>query len=566
IVVRLDNVITPAKSLVSAESAEARYWPPGRLLYWVGKNNHLASSRADDGYGVFGTRNSKDARFSIPIEPTMNWPSVVHNRVRYRIDSSELSVELRLRSDDSILQKLDSFEFLDVDSDYLDKGWQSRYATFQTRRLERGNVMDHSDRSVWIRSSDPRGIDASFGFDPQLNTYTTRGGALPSPLEFPFELATKHYVGKSNIEDNRFLFNREISNVSNSPYLGMLYDPIVFDIPTRKVLSVGELQHAYIAGYPLYSIGNQWGGLLNDVFDRYFFSGQNSLSNSSEDSSVEMHPVLRAKRGVSDKENIQPEDLFVSWRFNVNSLNREAWLGALSSASPDDLIYHQPDGNLMDDIDSVQVKQAKHLPPIITRFPFSMSAWMGVDPLDFHSEATDPPIQFFHEGYKIFGERLNGSSDIESAYQALDISLASQLSAQIVQELEGRGKPIMRLRDLVVPDSVDEESVLERALSEVPELRQQIFNNDGGFEEQAVDPLLPAYTLPSDVMSLIAPVASVRGDTFRIRAYGAAEGRDNYYEKYCEAVVQRMPETVEGSSLKRKYELVSFRWIESTDL
>ncbi|MGB0373271.1 MAG: hypothetical protein ACPGN3_18225 [Opitutales bacterium] len=566
IVVKLDYEVTPSKSDISANAAETRYWPPGRMLYWAGKNNALSAGRTDDGYAVFGTRNSMDARYSLPLLPAQDWPSISHNRVRYEIPASDISVELILVRDGTVLQKLDSLAYYDVSSDYLAMDWRDRYVTFQTRKMERGNVIDHPDPSVWIRNLDPRDLNSSFGHNPELDNYTTPGGTPPDPLEHPTELRTRHYVGNTSQVDERFLFNRVLSNSPSSPYVGNLFDPILYDLPTRPILSVGELQHAYVFNAPLYAVGNQWGGDLNEIFDTHFFSGQNQVSSEEDEDPLMLHPAYRTMPENRGKANLEPEDLFVSGRFNVNSLNAGAWAAMLSAGSPHDFRYHEPDTNLMDDADDITLRTANALPPVLTRFPFSMPAWMGINPDYFYDEATDPPIQFFQEGYKFFGNRLNEDQLLESAYDALDVSLAEALSNAIVETIRVRGVPVFSLSDLVVPRNSDEDSILEQALSQVPELRRQIYNGDGVDNTQAVDPLLPAFTLPSDVMTLIAPVSSVRGDTFRIRTYGRLGDSDIIDEAYCEAIVQRLPELERLGGSKRKFEVISYRWIEKEDI
>jgi hypothetical protein len=88
-----------------------------------------------------------------------------------------------------------------------------------------------------------------------------------------------------------------------------------------------------------------------------------------------------------------------------------------------------------------------------------------------------------------------------------------------------------------------------------------------------------------DLMMLLAPVATVRGDTFKIRAYGearSADGTSILSRAWCEAVVQRMPEFVDPkdtpetalSSLSRpanqrfgrRFVITSFRWLNAGEI
>lgn len=95
----------------------------------------------------------------------------------------------------------------------------------------------------------------------------------------------------------------------------------------------------------------------------------------------------------------------------------------------------------------------------------------------------------------------------------------------------------------------------------------------------------PGVVTQGDLMMALAPIATVRGDTFKIRAYGesrSADGRTILARAWCEAVVQRMPDFVDPSDAPateitnlqssanqrfgRKFHQVSFRWLNSREL
>lgn len=95
----------------------------------------------------------------------------------------------------------------------------------------------------------------------------------------------------------------------------------------------------------------------------------------------------------------------------------------------------------------------------------------------------------------------------------------------------------------------------------------------------------PGMVTQGDLMMMLAPVATVRGDTFKIRAYGearAADGKSVLARAWCEAVVQRIPDFVDPADapaerqadLKslvnqrfgRRFEMVSFRWLNPKEL
>ncbi len=94
----------------------------------------------------------------------------------------------------------------------------------------------------------------------------------------------------------------------------------------------------------------------------------------------------------------------------------------------------------------------------------------------------------------------------------------------------------------------------------------------------------PATITQGDLVSALAPVMTVRGDTFRIRAYGESRTSDGKIaaRAWCEAVVQRMPSYVDpkdapevlpsaattpvNQTFGRRFDIVSFRWLEPKEI
>ncbi|TAE92523.1 MAG: hypothetical protein EAZ81_02720 [Verrucomicrobia bacterium] len=95
----------------------------------------------------------------------------------------------------------------------------------------------------------------------------------------------------------------------------------------------------------------------------------------------------------------------------------------------------------------------------------------------------------------------------------------------------------------------------------------------------------PSMVTQGDLMMLLAPIATVRGDTFKIRAYGDALGPDGVTvmaRAWCEATVQRLPEWVDAREspqvsvndlqsvvnqrLGRRFQITSFRWLQAKEL
>lgn len=113
------------------------------------------------------------------------------------------------------------------------------------------------------------------------------------------------------------------------------------------------------------------------------------------------------------------------------------------------------------------------------------------------------------------------------------------------------------------------QSPLERAIAAVPELREQAVVLGPEWGVQAVDERVPGAALPSDFLSLLAPVLGVRGDTFIIRGYGQSGG-DAWSplsaRAFCEAVVQRIADPADrigpGGDTFRQFVIVGMRWLQ----
>ena len=93
----------------------------------------------------------------------------------------------------------------------------------------------------------------------------------------------------------------------------------------------------------------------------------------------------------------------------------------------------------------------------------------------------------------------------------------------------------------------------------------------------------PGWIRQADILRPIAPVLSVRDDTFTIRAYGDALDKNGKViaQAWCEAIVKRSrefsdptdaadsinPPTIPRNiTFGRKYDIVSFRWLNADEV
>lgn len=94
----------------------------------------------------------------------------------------------------------------------------------------------------------------------------------------------------------------------------------------------------------------------------------------------------------------------------------------------------------------------------------------------------------------------------------------------------------------------------------------------------------PCYVTQADLLGPIAPILNARSDTFVIRAYGEATGRDGHpaARAWCEAVVQRVPDYINTTDAPetaakdllapvnklfgRRLKIAHFRWLAANEI
>jgi hypothetical protein len=118
-------------------------------------------------------------------------------------------------------------------------------------------------------------------------------------------------------------------------------------------------------------------------------------------------------------------------------------------------------------------------------------------------------------------------------------------------------------------------------LADRPMLTNPRFRTEQGWRSTGI----PGWITQADILQVIGPALAARSDTFRIRAYGEATDPQTGQPSaraWCEAIVQRMPEYIDGQdattdtptqlqspvnqTFGRRFVAVSFKWLSKDEI
>ncbi len=333
------------------------------------------------------------------------------------------------------------------------------------------------------------------------------------------------------------------------------------------------------------------GDIAKDIETVYedFLSGEEDLANRSyqaipEDSNLDSSELTDLVDEILDSPDGWlkiASRLEVDGMFNVNSTSVEAWKALLGRAKSLGQIAMQGDGEIVaEDVSNEHV---------VTRGAVATDVKAGSGPA--------------------FGGKFGNASEY-TGFRSLTDDQIEDLAEKVVEQVRLRG-PFLSLsefvnrrlssdEDLALAGAVqtainrlDEDPMEElrdpaNALSDttMPENDPKLDGADYAFSEAAEGSSAfgaPGWIRQADVLRPIAPVLSVRDDTFTIRAYGESRDRGGEIvaKAWCEAVVKRTrdfsderdaadsvdPPAIERNvTFGRRYEIVSFRWLNQEEV
>jgi hypothetical protein len=378
-------------------------------------------------------------------------------------------------------------------------------------------------------------------------------------------------------------------------------------IPSGSVSSGTTLDHSY---------------LLNDaLWDSYFFSSLTNYGGSTGGVMPTSKPLKSVLAGVFDgtepalNSRLVPATIpgdsqaladtlaarpdldrskqiakyvAVSGPFNVNSTSVDAWRAVLSSLRD----------RTVNGLDGAKALTVKYAPN-----PASLATTSS-------SNSTKTP---FVRAGKPLADSVPQAGLFWAGYRALTDPQIEELAKLIVAEITASGvqdgAPCLSLGEFVnrrpgsssdlhslaglLQTAIDKSTINDDSkardsktlsASTISAKRKQGVQTEdvlNGYSAEGT----PSMLTQGDLMSALAPIATVRGDTFKIRSYGealAASGNTILARAWCEVVVQRLPDFLDPADAPetavtsltsntnkifgRRFNIVSFRWLDEKEI
>ncbi|MFH1499646.1 MAG: hypothetical protein ABII82_17690 [Verrucomicrobiota bacterium] len=338
--------------------------------------------------------------------------------------------------------------------------------------------------------------------------------------------------------------NTAATNAGVSPdgALAGLTNATLFDLPRQELVSVGSLRN--LAGSTPADLGNTWADpAVNAWFDQYYlstvprnhawdFAAGQPLPNRHVRYYAPDDGNTPALADLRDDEQAA-RHLLLRGAFNLNSTSVAAWKAVL--------------GAKINDWESESAAGTQTLDNVVLRLTHGAQQ-LPEAPLP---NAATPALPIADADAVTTGGRQLTTAEVDA------------LATAIVAELKTRGRPFASIRDLLA------DGLLTRALATA--------NINAAAKIGADFAHSPAAVTQADLAALLAPFATVRSDTFLVRAYGDARNPvtgEIQGRAWCEATVQRVPETLDPTDdplaptgdFGRKFKITSFRWLASDDI
>jgi hypothetical protein len=327
---------------------------------------------------------------------------------------------------------------------------------------------------------------------------------------------------------------------------------------------------------------------LKTVFTA-FINGTAKLPNSAcrpitRDAGGNANDLFTKHVNTADSWKIIASRLEVEGMFNVNSTSETAWRAILGHARGRKVPYLGSSGGGM----SVKLSG---------KTDYATSRFSVAGDTDTDSIGTSGTFENANQftGYRVFDEAMIDALAKETVKQvhlrgpflSLSEFVNRQLSSGDPERLEYAGALQSALEQISKSPATSPYSEISSTLPR----KKATANPPGDGEEYAFGAAavgesvfgLPGWTRQADILRPLAPILTVRDDTFTIRAYGDARDKNNNItaKAVCEATVRRTrdyvdpadaadlatyPTSAANRTFGRRFTVISFRWVSPNEI
>ncbi|MBC7927869.1 MAG: hypothetical protein H7039_19660 [Bryobacteraceae bacterium] len=374
---------------------------------------------------------------------------------------------------------------------------------------------------------------------------------------------------------------------------------VLFDVPRRDLVSIGQLQHANAGRFsyePTYIAGNSYANIRIPL-DSWKASITDTFSSTRS-----LPWAISGNFNLYDASYLINETLFDSYTFTTipqtnddfapgglqgNAATYSGLLaGTLQLPNPRYLPYKPAGSNFTEsklkELGNADAGSFFHnAGHILVDGSFnvnstSVDAWeaflSGTHKLKVHKINDSGTLDGFHAPTRVrFPRAASHLSDgmsttsIDDSYwtgfRELEQTEVRQIATEVVNQVRQRG-PFLNLGDFVnrklqstdLGKSGALQAALDLTVNKGLDASYELPAGHATFDNIPVDSTqgsgFPGQLLQGDVLQTLAPYMSVRSDTFTIRAYGEARDSSNRptARVWCEAVVQRLPDPMPSTS------------------
>jgi hypothetical protein len=364
---------------------------------------------------------------------------------------------------------------------------------------------------------------------------------------------------------------------------------VIADLPRQQITSVGYLQQmphtssSLTTNSPAFRIGSANGSAFNSLFDSHFFStvprGATTWNPSAPSPLALPNTsliVVSRQSGPPALANLQGANLDTARYFlardtlNVNSVSLTAWRSVLGGVLPGFTLAWDGSGT---DLEKKLQGSWRY-----TNTSSTLDT-TNIGNVFFRLPHTGSDLRASYS--TIEGNLSSGTSTLRvpASYRlgarTLTNTQVDNLAQQLVNRILTRGGPFRSVEEFV------NSGLLQQAIDAT---------DINGVGANRLDRYATSFLTQGDILQAISHRLTARSDTFTIRAYGEAgapalDPNDANFTKgraWLEATVQRMPlkhptalnpgddmtdtGDTAGTHLGREFRIVSFRWLQLSDL